>query len=921
MAARFIKWMFFFFWATVSLAEATDSSGVRILNIEVEPVGLRDLVESIIPIQVGDVYEGSLIDISKRLLVATDRFEDVSVSWVDESQKFLIKVKPRLTFDAIYWQGDSIDSSDEIQRNCVPSNESRELSQERISQLTRCILQGLQGRGYLDAQVELSVTDANLVIQVKVGDAYTIDSIEWVGMTAFRPEELDRELKNHAGGVFLPMYLDADTKSVRRLYIDRKYYITEVFRPSVQVLPDTKSVRLGWRIAETQSFDIRLRGNLPEDDPIEKLESREETLPKWFIEEMVDEIESEFRQDGYLDVKVETQRESDTKNKKEMVTLTTRRGERYLLNDPEFIGTNDREAVLKTYNSISTLRSNHAFKENEIREVIQKEFVGLLSANGFLDVRLRNIEFVVDAEAHRVRPVLYLEEGDLWTIESVRIEGIPDELKKLIEVKDLKKSLPIRGYLDEAQVEKYQADLQRAIVREGYLDAKIDRIVDRSSGKLSITIAVTPGPLYRVARILIHGAVKTNYNIIRREVLIKVGEIYREERVQDSIAHILRLGIARSVDIQPMEKNPSRSEVYVLVDISEANRFRFEFGPGYGTLDGVRATFRGTYANIGGTARRLTLYSKASRQLGDSELPTNLINPKAIPFIERKISLEYFEPTFLGLPIDARLLFTHSKQDEKTFGLLRNAFTAAVDYRLSRHWIFTTGYDLEYSDPFNIQRAANNTSDQARKKRLAAVTEDVLIEYVDDSFNPRRGSRSKVTFDLYDKNFGGNASFWLTSVRETVFLPLWTIRKSKVLGFSLSLSTGFSGPYDETPEIPVEKRFVVGGEGSVRGYGEASINPADFQGGDSFFSFMTEFHFPIFGDVDLLAFYDGGNAYSSNANYRPWDLRYGAGPGIRLNTPIGPLKFGYGFIINRKTNAAGDYIEPMGHFYFGVGAL
>jgi outer membrane protein assembly factor BamA len=187
--------------AAVKLMAQTESQKVE--HIDVLPADQRALVESIIPLQVGDVYETSLVDISKRLLLATERFEEVEVQWIASENKFRIKVNPRLTFDAVNWRGDSISGSEEIQKNCVPPNESRDLSQERISQITRCVLQGLQGRGYLDAQVQLSIEDPNLNIQVAVGDRYSIDSVEWAGATVFRTSELEDEIKNNTKAVIL----------------------------------------------------------------------------------------------------------------------------------------------------------------------------------------------------------------------------------------------------------------------------------------------------------------------------------------------------------------------------------------------------------------------------------------------------------------------------------------------------------------------------------------------------------------------------------------------------------------------------------------------------------------------------------------------------------------------------------------------
>jgi outer membrane protein insertion porin family len=118
----------------------------------------------------------------------------------------------------------------------------------------------------------------------------------------------------------------------------------------------------------------------------------------------------------------------------------------------------------------------------------------------------------------------------------------------------------------------------------------------------------------------------------------------------------------------------------------------------------------------------------------------------------------------------------------------------------------------------------------------------------------------------------------------------------------------------------------VGGEGSVRGFREKSISPRDRDGGDSYFSFMSEFYIPIAYGFDLLGFFDGGNAFKSNRAWKPWDLRYGAGPGVRVNTPVGPLKFGYGFILNRRCEVSvspcpSGKFDPIGTLYFGVGPI
>jgi outer membrane protein insertion porin family len=895
----------------------------EVKDIEVVPSSESSTVLSIVPFKKGEAFDPQLMEISKRLILATDKFEKADLEWNEASGKMQISVSPKLFFESIVWTGEEVPDRSSIQRACLQPYEVRDISQERISQISRCLLQELQSRGHLDATISLEPENAILYIRATVGASYSIKSLSFEGAKRLRKDEFVSNISNQEGKVFQPLKLDADTKEILKIYLDQGFYFTQVFKPSTDIDTNAKTVSLTWRIKESEKFDIEFIGSTTRSDSLQRFIDREETFPSWFVEEMTDEIENDFRSRGYLNAKVEVHRETIEPGSVNIKIQTTA-GSLYRLVDPEWIGIGDRVGIEKIYSSFDELRVGSAFREKDFRSVMSEDFSNLMISKGYIDLQIRGIDFIIDHERKKVRPIITMSEGDIYLIQESSIEGVPDQYKDTQEFKDLRKNLKIGMPFDRIKIDQLQTLAVRALVNEGFLDAVVGRESTRTQTGLIIREKVLAGPQYRVAKVLIRGAIKTNYEVLRREVLLKPGDIYNEDRIQDSIAQILRLGIARSIDIQALEKNPEKSEVYVLIDIQEAARFQFELGPGYGTLDGLRATFRGTYANIGGRARRLSLYARGNRQLESSYVPseTEFLNPQAVPFVERRLTLEYFEPSLLRLPVDGRLVFSHSKTNEKrlSLGLLRNAFTAAVDYRLNRKWMFSTHYDIEFSDPFNVVRAQNTAEEDAKSKRLTSLGEVVSIDYVDDTFNPTKGSRSRLTGDLYDKRFGGDQNFWQSTVKESVFLPLWTFSRGKAIGFSVSSQFGFSNAYHGTPEVPVEKRFRTGGENSVRGYGEKSINPQSegtrqFDGGASFFSFMTEVNLPLFYGMDLLGFFDGGNTYRSNKQFHPWDLRYGAGPGIRWNTPVGPLKFGYGFIVGRKDG------EPLGHFYFGVGPI
>jgi outer membrane protein insertion porin family len=110
-----------------------------------------------------------------------------------------------------------------------------------------------------------------------------------------------------------------------------------------------------------------------------------------------------------------------------------------------------------------------------------------------------------------------------------------------------------------------------------------------------------------------------------------------------------------------------------------------------------------------------------------------------------------------------------------------------------------------------------------------------------------------------------------------------------------------------------EQLFSMGGTQygiPLRGYDEFSITPQGFNPlatsgatvspgafGKSFFAATAEFGARISQSVYTDIFYDVGNVYATAAAFNPTRLFRGAGIGVALVTPLGPigLDLGYGF--------------------------
>jgi len=75
----------------------------------------------------------------------------------------------------------------------------------------------------------------------------------------------------------------------------------------------------------------------------------------------------------------------------------------------------------------------------------------------------------------------------------------------------------------------------------------------------------------------------------------------------------------------------------------------------------------------------------------------------------------------------------------------------------------------------------------------------------------------------------------------------------------------------------------------------------------------VELRFPIAGDLGGVVFVDAGNVDSGSFSYNLGDLRVGVGPGIRYNTPVGPLRVDFGIALNPRAS------DKFGRLDFSIG--
>ena len=182
--------------------------------------------------------------------------------------------------------------------------------------------------------------------------------------------------------------------------------------------------------------------------------------------------------------------------------------------------------------------------------------------------------------------------------------------------------------------------------------------------------------------------------------------------------------------------------------------------------------------------------------------------------------------------------------------------------------------------------------------------------------SPTTGWINTNNADIAGGPLGGNKNFYRLQTSGAYYVPLKFNDITTV--FQVSGRTGIVQAYPDTPDVPIFERYFTGGQDSIRGYDERSVGPhdpdtGDAVGGDAILIGSVEYTVPIIEIIKGAVFYDIGNVWDKVRDYGTGGLKSGAGVGLRVKTPIGPIKLDYGFPLSSEQGQ-----NKSGKFYFSV---
>ena len=536
---------------------------------------------------------------------------------------------------------------------------------------------------------------------------------------------------------------------------------------------------------------------------------------------------------------------------------------------------------------------------------------------GYLDVRATLVEVEQNEANNTVQLHIRIEEGEVTIVREVEVKVQGPMPPELPPVETLRNDLPLRvdKPITKAAFDASRARLLLALQRAGYARAKVHprTEVDRKTHEAFLAYTLESGERTAFGQVVIQGVENVTVKAIRRRLTFQPGQIYSPTELTDSQAAIYDLGMFRTVTHRSLNLEATDAPLDIEFEVSERKPRSFEIGLGLSTVEQFRLQAKWTFRNVFGGAEHLSLAGKISSPGLAFETRFHLPH-----FVTRRA--RFTQTVFVDsqkeintdpLGLTDRILEIDDAQP--AFDILRYGGESRLDHQFTRAFGGSAGIELSANAFSNVDPDAIRGLDPevAIDHVLFTQFAELTWNTSDSAINATRGFIALLRTEHSATGLLSEFDFVKASIEARHYLPLW-----RRVTFAARLKLGFLQLYGDSEVAPFNVRFFAGGPGSIRGFAVNRVGPLTDGnvplGGRSLIEGSAELRFPFIGDLGGVLFVDFGQVFESSLVYHLGQLRYAVGPGIRYNTPIGPLRFDVGFITDRRPD------EPFGRVELSI---
>ncbi|MBF0162200.1 MAG: BamA/TamA family outer membrane protein, partial [Magnetococcales bacterium] len=420
--------------------------------------------------------------------------------------------------------------------------------------------------------------------------------------------------------------------------------------------------------------------------------------------------------------------------------------------------------------------------------------------------------------------------------------------------------------------------------KQGFAFAKLAKRhtqVDHDRHTLDLHLRIEVGPRVWLGAVQLTGTEQIATDYLRKRIPWPTEQPtepipFHPQRIEELRHAMMGTGLFNAVRIHINPEADAQGLHPIHVDLSQRKHRSVGAGIGYST---------GTGAKVAANWENRNLFESGETVQVKGAAAMNLLH----------LESAFGKPDFLQM--QQKLLISASLDKEDTEAFYKDSF--GVDAGLSRP--LAPQLELSYGVGYRLANEKDRSGRQQEKLfglistpvKMSWDRRDNLLEPGHGWYLNLLGAGIADTLDsgVWFGKFSGQYRRYYTLPSLPELVLAGRIGAGTILGSSRE-------------NVPADERFLVGGGGSVRGYGFQMAGEVDKNnkplGGRSQLEFSAESRLQATDSLGMVLFLDGGRAFVASLPEDNEPLLLGAGGGIRYKTPIGPLRLDVGTPLHRR---------------------
>ncbi|MFC5050114.1 outer membrane protein assembly factor [Rubritalea spongiae] len=509
-----------------------------------------------------------------------------------------------------------------------------------------------------------------------------------------------------------------------------------------------------------------------------------------------------------------------------------------------------------------------------------------LKSKGYWNAQVSLISEKRQNDTGRVNVNINILQGSLHHIARPTFQGIDSATEQAI----LKE---IAQYLGQVATTENITAINSAVIeyfrKTGFHFATVDVQPIHSASKTTLAFIINQGRRYIVDDINVTGNVDTQTRRIKRHFNDLQGKPYDASEATKDTGRLLKTGIFKKVVVTPITHEDGTLDLDIEVEEGDSVTTRTYLGAD--SYDGFIAGLSYTDLNFQGKMWQLNARGEYSGRglLGEVGITEPFFMGEHISFNFRGFALQRRPEGYDKYEMGLEGSWLWNPND--IYSLRAYLGTSIVDTSS----VVMTDQELGPKEYLNTRIGAINS-----------------FEFRDNPILPTEGYHGQILTEFGNIIGDATSNYFKLELNNS-----YRHHFGEKQYLTTRLDTGLILPQD-SDDLPIDRRFFTGGANTMRGYEEDELGPrsqsGDPLGGEAYWVGSVEFIREITGPFHLGIFYDLGQVYEDYSDLNFSNPSQAVGLSARIHLPIGPIRFEYGYNLDRK-----DY-EPSGAFHFSIGA-